>query len=107
MAEEQMRGVIDGIRAKLQAELEVQLGNLANSDDQAREDARQRAAADAEQRWSAKLNDIHAQWGSRLESEVGAARAEVERALAEAVARARAEAEHAAAQAAAPPRRDD
>jgi len=106
MAEEQMRGVIDGIRAKLQAELEAQLGNLANSHDQALEDARQRAAADAEQRWAAKLNDIHAQWGSRLESEVGAARAEVERALSEAVARARTEAEHAAAQAAAQARRE-
>jgi hypothetical protein len=106
MAEEPIRGVIDGIRAKLQAELEAQLGNLANSHDQALEDARQRADADAEQRWAAKLNDIHAQWGSRLESEVGAARAEVERALSEAVARARTEAEHAAAQAAAQARRE-
>src|SRR3954462_9174868 len=106
MAEQPIRGVIDGIRAKLQAELEAQLGNLANSHDQALEDARQRAAADAEQRWAAKLNDIHAQWGSRLESEVGAARAEVERALSEAVARARTEAEHAAAQAAAQARRE-
>src|SRR3954464_2527410 len=106
MAEEQMRGVIDGIRAKLQAELEAQLGNLANSHDQALEEARQRAAADAEQRWAAKLNDIHTQWGSRLESEVGAARAEGERALSETVARARTEAEHAAAQAAAQARRE-
>ena len=106
MAEQQIRGVIDGIRAKLQAELEAQLGNLATSHDQALEEARHRADADAEQRWAAKLDDIHAQWGSRLESEVGAARAEVERALAEAVARARTEAEHAAAQAAAQARRE-
>ena len=106
MAEQQIRSVIDGIRAKLQAELETQLGNLATSHDQALEEARQRADADAEQRWASKLNDIHAQWGSRLESEVGAARAEVERALSEAVARARTEAEHAAAQAAAEARRE-
>jgi hypothetical protein len=106
MAEQQIRGVIDGIRARLQAELEAQLGNLATSHDQALEEARQRADADAEQRWASKLNDIHAQWGSRLESEVGAARAEVERALSEAVARARTEAEHAAAQAAAQARRE-
>ena len=106
MAEQQIRGVIDGIRAKLQAELEAQLGNLATSHDQALEEARQRADADAEQRWASKLNDIHTQWGSRLESEVGAARAEVERALSEAVARARTEAEHAAAQAAAQARRE-
>lgn len=101
MAEEQIRGVIDGIRAKLQAELEAQLGNLANSHDQALHEARQRADADAEQRWASKLNDIHAQWGSRLESEVAAARAELERASSEAVARARTEAEQSAAQAAA------
>jgi hypothetical protein len=106
MAEEQIRGVIDGIRAKLQAELEAQLGNLANSHDQALQATRQRAEADAEERWASKLNDIHAQWGSRLESEVATARAEVERALSEAVARARTEAEQAATQAAAQARRE-
>jgi hypothetical protein len=99
MAEEQLRGVIDGIRAKLQAELDAQLGSLAHSHEQAVEETRQRAEADAEQRWSSKLEAIHAQWGSRLESEVASARADVERALAEAVSRARSEAEQAAAQA--------
>jgi hypothetical protein len=106
MAEQQIRGVIDDIRAKLQAELEAQLGNLANSHDQAVQETRQRAEADAEQRWASKLNDIHAQWGARLESEVAAARAELERAASEAVARARTEAEHGAAQAAAQARRE-
>jgi chemotaxis protein histidine kinase CheA len=106
MAEEQLRGVIDAIRTKLQAELDAHLGNLAQSHEQALHETRQRADADAEQRWSAKLDAIHAQWGTRLESEVAAARADVERALAEAVTRARSEAEQAAAHAAAQARRE-
>jgi hypothetical protein len=106
MAEEQLRNVIEGIRAKLQAELESQLGGLAQSHEQAVHDARQRAEADAEQRWSAKLETIHAQWGTRLESELTAARAEVERALAQAVAQTRTESEQAAAAAAAQARRE-
>jgi hypothetical protein len=106
MAEEQIYGVIDAIRAKLQADLDAHLGNLAESHVQALQETRRRADAEAEQRWSQKLDAIHAQWGTRLESEVTAARADVERALAEAVSRARTEAEQAAAHAAAQARRE-
>ncbi len=106
MAEEQLRGVIDGIRARLQAELETQLGGLAQSHEQAIQDARQRAEADAEQRWTSKLDAVHAQWGTRLESEVAAVRGDVERALSETIARARQESEQAAAEAAAQARRE-
>jgi len=106
MAEEQLRGVIDAIRAKLQAELDAHLGSLAQSHEQALQETRQRAESDAEQRWASKLDTIHAQWGSRLESEVTAARGEVERALADAVARARGEAEQAATEAAAQARHE-
>ena len=106
MAEEHLRGVIDGIRAKLQAELETHLGSLAQTHEQALLQTRQRAEADADERWSSKLEAIHAQWGSRLESEVTAARADVERALADAVARARSEAEQAGMQAATQARRE-
>ena len=106
MAEEPIRGVIDAIRAKLQAELDSHLGSLAQSHEQALQETRQRAELDAEQRWTSKLDAIHAQWGSRLESEVAAARGQVERALAEAVMRARSEAEQAASAAAAQARRE-
>ena len=105
MAEEQLRGVIDGIRAKLQAELD-NLNSLALTHEQALLQTRQRAEADADERWSSKLEAIHAQWGSRLESEVASARADVERTLADAVARARSEAEQAASEAAAHARRE-
>lgn len=106
MAEEQIQGVIDGIRAKLQAELDAHLGNLAKTHQTALQETRQRAEFEAEQRWAAKLDEIHAQWGTRLQSEVAAARAEVERALAEAVVRARTEAEDVANQAAAHAKRE-
>ncbi len=106
MAEEQLRGVIDAIRVKLQAELDSHLGSLAQSHERALQETRQRADADAEQRWASKLDAIHAQWGTRLQSEVAAARADVERALGEAVSRARSEAEQAASHAAAQARRE-
>ncbi len=99
MAEEQLRGLIDNIRARLQAELE-QLASLAHSHEQAVHEARQRADADADARWGTKLEAVHAQWGTRLESEVASARADVERALAADAMRARLEAEQAAADAA-------
>ena len=99
MAEEQLRGLIDSIRARLQSELE-QLGNLAQTHEQALHDARQSAAADADTQWGSKLEAVHAQWGSRLETEVASARADVERALAAEAMRARMEAEQAAADAA-------
>jgi len=99
MAEEQLRGLIDNIRARLQAELE-QLASLAQTHEQALHDARQSATADAEQQWGSKLEAVHAQWGSRLETEVASARADVERALAAEAMRARMEAEQAAADAA-------
>lgn len=99
MAEEQLRGLIDSIRARLHAELE-QLGNLAQTHEQALHAARQSAAADADTQWGSKLEAVHAQWGSRLETEVASARADVERALAAEAMRARMEAEQAAADAA-------
>src|ERR1051325_36063 len=105
MAEEPIHGVIEGIRSKLHAELERHLGSLAQSHEQALQDARQRTETEAEQRWASKLDAIHAQWGTRLASQVAAAPADAERALADAVARARTEAEQAAQQAATQARR--
>jgi len=99
MAEEHLRGVIDSIRTRLQAELE-QLGNLAQTHEQALQETRTRADEDAEQRWAGKLDAVHAQWGSRLETEIATARADVERALAGEATRARMEAEQAATAAA-------
>lgn len=105
MAEEQIRSIIDGIRARLQAELDAQLGNLADSHEQAVHAARRSADTDAEERWGSKLDAARAEWETRLASEA-ASRAEVERSLAAESMRARAEAEQAAANAAVEARRE-
>ena len=106
MAEEQIRSIIDGIRARLHAELEAQLGNLADSHEQVLHEARRSAHADAEERWGSKLDAARVEWEARLESQVAASRAEVERSLAAESARVRAEAEQAASAAAVEARRE-
>jgi hypothetical protein len=106
MAEDQLRTVIDGIRARLQAELESHLGSLADTHHQALQEARRNVEADAEQKWAAKLHEERAGWGARLESEVAAARAEAERLVAAEAARVRLEADQSAAAAIAQARRE-
>jgi hypothetical protein len=78
MAEDQLRRVIDEMRARLQAELETQLGSLAESHAQAIEQAGRAAEAEAEQRYAASLHAAREELSARLESEVAAARAETE-----------------------------
>jgi chemotaxis protein histidine kinase CheA len=78
MAEDQLRNVIDGMRARLQAELEAQLGSLSESHAQAIEQARRASEADAEQRYSASLQSAREELSARFEAEVAAARAETE-----------------------------
>ena len=78
MAEDQLRNVIDGMRVRLQAELEAQLGSLSESHAQAIEQARRAAEAEAEQRYAASLQAAREELGDRLQSEIAAARAETE-----------------------------
>jgi len=106
MPEDQLRTVIDGIRARLQAELESHLGSLADTHHQALQEARRNVEADAEQKWAAKLHEERAGWGARLDSEVAAARAEAERLVAAEAARVRLEADQSAAAAIARARRE-
>ncbi len=100
MAEDQLRTIIDGVRARLQAELESHLSTLAESHEQALENARRRAAVEAEQQWISKLDEARSEFDTRLQAEVKAAREHVEKTLADESTRWRAEAEQAAAQAA-------
>jgi hypothetical protein len=83
MAEDQLRPIVDAIRARLEAELESHLGSLAQTHSAALEEARRAAGAEAERRWSAKLDETRREWDARLTTELAAARAEVERASAE------------------------
>lgn len=79
MAEEQIQDIVDGIRTRFQAELDAQLGTIAERHAHAVDRARQAAEADAEQRWTARLESTEAEWALRLDADLAAARAEAER----------------------------
>ena len=97
MAQEPLRQIVDALRARLQQELDTQLGSLAEQHEQALDSARRAAAAEADQRWAAKTDALKAEWVARLESEVSAARSEAERRFVSETTRLRTEADHAAA----------
>jgi hypothetical protein len=101
MSQESLRAVIDAIRTRLHDELEAQLTHLSSRHDEELDGARRAAEAEAEQRWSAKVENVRSEWHGRLEAEVSAARAEAERRIAAESTRLRAEVEQAAASAAA------
>lgn len=106
MAEDSLRTLIDGIRTRLQAELDAHLGSVTDTHERAIADARQDAQTEAEQRWTSTLDDVRTEWSARLQSEVEAARAEVERKMVAESMRVRLEAEQAAADATAQARRE-
>lgn len=106
MAEDQLRSIIDGVRQRLQAELEAHLGSLAETHEHALEGVRRAAAVEAEQQWTSRLDEAREEWNTRRQSEVAAARAEVERTMAAESTSARLEAEQAAADAAVNARRE-
>jgi chemotaxis protein histidine kinase CheA len=106
MAEDQLRTIVDGIRTRLQADLDTQLGAIAESQGQALAEARRAAEAAADERWAAKLDAIRDELTARMQAEVAAARSEVERTMVAESMRERIEAEQAAADAASRVQRD-
>lgn len=105
MAEDQLRSLVDGIRARLQAELDAQLGTVAESHDRALAELRTTTEAEADRRSADALEAARAEWDVRLQSEIQAARSEVERTMVAESMRARLESEQAAAEAASEARR--
>ena len=101
MPQDSLGATIDAIRTRLHEELEAQLTHLSSCHREELDGARRAAEAEAEQRWSSKVEDVRAEWNGRLEAEVSAARAEAERRIAVESTRLRAEVEQAAASAAA------
>jgi hypothetical protein len=101
-----LQEVIDGFRARLQAELDAQLATLGERHGEAVARARQEAEQAAEQRWSARLESTRSEWSARLASEIDNARADAERRLVAEAMRVRMEAEQSAAEAAAAARDD-
>lgn len=106
MPEDQLRTIVDGIRTRLQAELDAQLTAVAESHDRALAELKTTAEAEAERRWTTTLEKERADWNARLQSEVSSARSEVERTMVAESIRARVEAEQAAAEAASQARRE-
>jgi hypothetical protein len=106
MAEEQLRTIVDGIRTRLQADLDTQLGAIAETQEQALAEARRAAEAAADERWAAKLAAMRAELTAQMQAQVAAARSEVERTMVAESLRGRVEAEQAAAEAAGRAQRD-
>jgi chemotaxis protein histidine kinase CheA len=98
MPDDQLHGVLDAIRTRLQAELDAQLNSIGEQHEEALAAARRQAEADAEQRWASKVDAVRSEWSSRLESEVTAARSEAERRMVAESMRLRVEAEQAASE---------
>ena len=98
MAEDSLRSAIDGIRSRLHEELETQLAQITSRHAEEVESVRRAAEAEAEQRWSARVEEVRNEWTARLESEVANVRGDAERRLAAESTRRRVEAEQAAAE---------
>jgi chemotaxis protein histidine kinase CheA len=96
-----LKDVIDGLRTRLQAELDRELGTITTRHGEALARARQEAEQSADERWAARLESTRSEWSARLASEVDHARAEAERRLVAETMRVRLEAEQSAAEAAA------
>lgn len=106
MPDEPLRTLIDGMRARLHDELEVQLAAMAESHARDVEQARQAARKEADQQWGAQLEAARLEWNTRLQAEVASVRTESERALIAETMRARVQAEQAAAESTSTARRE-
>ncbi len=93
MPDDQLSEILDAMRARIQAQLDAQRQALNAQHEQALARVRVEAAAEAERRWTSKVDAIRNEWSARLESEITAARAEAERRFVGESMRAKAEAE--------------
>ena len=98
MAHDHLRNAIEGIRSQLQAELEAQLTALERQQQDAIDAARRAADVEAHERWMVQLEQVRADWASRLETELAAAAADADRRTVAECTRARLETEQAAAE---------
>ena len=105
MVEDPLRDIVDGVRARLQDELETQLRGVAERHHQALLAAQQRIEAEADERCAARiealtaeLRTVKAEYEEHVRTAVGAVRAEMEQQAAEQADRVRAEMEQQAAE---------
>jgi hypothetical protein len=95
---DQLRNAIEAIRLRLQAELEAQIRVLDQHQQEAIDIARRAADVEAHEHWAVKLEQIRAEWASRLETELAAAAADADRRTVAECTRARLETEQVAAE---------
>ena len=110
MSQDQLRGAIDALRARIQAEFDSQLSALEQQQSQAEDAARRATRAEADAHWSAEIDRLRAEWSANMETALAQAADEADRRLAEGIdrtridveeqagARARLDLEHALAQ---------
>ena len=79
MSEDQFRALLDGVRARFQAQLDREFATLSAEQGRAAADSRREIETELEARWAAKLDALRAEWASRLESERTAADTEAAR----------------------------
>jgi hypothetical protein len=89
MAEDHLSGLVDSVRASLQAELEAQLKVVATHQAQAIAEAQRKGEADADARWSALLEKTRTEGQQQLQAALTAARADVEQRVAAEVTKVR------------------
>jgi hypothetical protein len=91
MPSDALNSEIDALRTRLQAELDTQLTSLQIKLDERHQEevaeAKRVTAAEAQERWSARLDALRAEWASRLRSEVAGASADSARTHAAEIAR--------------------
>jgi hypothetical protein len=98
MAEDSLRSAIDAIRSRLHEELETQLAQIGSRHAEEVDNVRRAVETDADQRWSARVDEVRDEWTVRHEAEVAEIRADAERHLIAESTRLRVEAEAAAAE---------
>ena len=93
MSQDQLRGAIDALRTRIQAEFDSQLSALEEQQAQAEDAARRAARAEADAHWSAEIERLRAEWAANLETALARAADEADRRLADGIERTRIEVE--------------
>ena len=93
MSQDQLRGAIDTLRARIQAEFDSQLNALEQQQSQAEDAARRATRAEADAHWTAEIDRLRAEWSANLQSALTRAAEEADRRLTDGIERTRIEVE--------------
>ena len=93
MSQDQLRGAIDALRTRIQAEFDSQLSALEQQQAQAEDTARRSARAEADAHWTAEIDRLRTEWSANMETALTQTAAEADRRLADGIERTRIEVE--------------